>query len=265
MTTLTAAASPAAAVSGQVETVLASLPVSLGMSGPGPRPADLTAVDGTAGWPDLVRGALSGGTRGALVVEPVPVTDDALQDLPDAPVVVDRRFAGNPALDGAAELFAAWPADALIECHAYVADESELPRTLLDQLAVLRRLGRPMLSLRELVWHRTGYVAEGRTRSGSPVLFTTAVTTGEPSAARVRGLSTDVVVEVTLPDSRTAQPATVVRTTSDGAVQLPTVWETSHRATWRRLRDAVLHGHNTSDLADLRADLALAGQVLPPA
>lgn len=265
MTTLMATASPAAAVSGHVDTVLASLPVSLGRSGPGPRVADLTAVDGTAGWPEQVRGALSGGTRGALLVEPVPVTHHALQDLPDAPVVVDRRFAGNPALDAAAELFAAWPADALIECHATIADHSELPRTLLDQLAVLRRLGRPMQSLIELVWRRTGYVVEGRTMSGSPVLFSTAVTSGQPSAARVRGLSADVAVEVTLPDSESARPATVVRTTSTGAVQLPTLWETSHRASWRRLRDAVTHGHGTSDLADLRADLALAGPVLPPA
>lgn len=263
MTTLTATASPAAAVSGQVQVVLASLPVSLGMSGPGPRPADLTAVDGTAGWHDLVRGALSGGTRGALVVEPDPITDDALQDLPDKPVVVDHRFAGNPALDAAAELFSAWPADALIECHATVADDSDLPRTLLDQLAVLRRLGRPMQSLKELVWHRTGFLVEGRALGGSPVLFSTAVTTGEPSAARVRGLSADVVAEVTLPDWTCARPATVVRTTSEGAVQLPTLWETSHRASWRRLRDAVLHGHDTSDLADLRADLTVAAHIVP--
>jgi hypothetical protein len=177
--------------------------------------------------------------------------------------VVDRRFAGNPALDAAAELFGAWPADALIECHVAVADDRELPRTFLDQLAVLRRLGRPMQSLKELVWHRTGFVVEGRARGGSPVLFSTVVTTGEPAAARVRGLSADLVVEVTLPDSESARPATVVRTTSEGAVQLPTLWETSHRASWRRLRDAVLHGRDTTDLADLRADQAVAAHIVP--
>jgi hypothetical protein len=198
-------------------------------------------------------------------VEPVPVNVDALEDLPGAPVVVDRRFAGNPALDAAAELFAAWPPGALIESHARVADESELPRTLLDQLAVVRRLGRPVQTLKALVWQRGGFVAEGSTTSGSPVLFSTAVTTGEPSAARVRGVSADLVVEVTLPDSRTARPATVMRTTSEEAVQLPTLWETSHRASWRRLRDAVIDGHDTSDLDDLRADQALAGRVIPPA
>jgi hypothetical protein len=68
---------------------------------------------------------------------------------------------------------------------------------------------------------------------------------------------------LTLPDPSNARPAVLVHTTSTGATTTPTIWETSHRAAWRRLHAAVTGARLTNDLADLRADLMIAGQALP--
>ena len=67
---------------------------------------------------------------------------------------------------------------------------------------------------------------------------------------------------LTLPDPGTARPAVLVNTTSTGATTTPTIWETSHRAAWRRLHATVSGARLTNDLADLRADLILTGQIL---
>jgi hypothetical protein len=197
-----------------------------------------------------------------VIVDPTPVRPDEVPDAASVPVVVDYRFSGNPALAEAADAFGRWPAFAMIEVAAVVADDGELEGALIDQLAALRRVGQPAARLTRLTWGRSGYYLTGSTAEGSPVLLSAHVTSGAPPSLRVRGLTHDRVVELALPDPGTARPAVLVSTTGAGALTAPTLWETSHRAAWRRLHAAVSGAEPTHDLAELRADLAVASQVL---
>lgn len=261
MTGLRVSASADALTAGDVVPVVASLPISFASGTPGER-ADVVAVGGGPGWPRRLGEALGQGPRGLLIVDPTPVQPDEVPDVSSVPVVVDYRFSGNPALSGAADEFGGWPSEAMIEVAAVVPDEANLEATLIDQLATLRRVGQPATRLTRLTWRPSGYFLSGSTTGGSPLLLTAHVTSGAPPSLRVRGLARDTVVELTLPDPRTARPAILVRTTPAGSTTTPTLWETSHRASWRRLHAAVSGAGQVHDLTDLRADLAVARQVL---
>ena len=262
MTALTVGGRAGAIASGDVVPVVASLPISL-VGSPDDRPADLVAVDGVAGWPEQLRASLEDGTRGLVLVHPCPAPAGEVPDETSVPVVVDYRFAGNPALPAAGKAFSGWSADALVELAAVVPDAGDLPETLVDQLATLRRMGLAAAEVSRLVWDGGGYYLLGSTTGGSPILLSAHVTSGTSRSLQLRGLGAAVGVELTLPDPGTAQPAILVRTTPEGATTAPTLWETSHRAAWRRLTAAVTGVGPTSDLADLRADLAVARSVLP--
>jgi hypothetical protein len=251
-----------AASPGDLVPVVASLPVSFATAAQGER-ADVAAIEGGQGWPRLLTEALDQGPRGLVIVDPTPVLPDEVPDASTVPVVVDHRFSGNPALAGAADAFGRWPASAMIEVAAIVSDEGDLEATVVDALAALRRVGQPAARLTRLTWDQTGYYLSGSTTGGSPLLLSAHVTSGAAPSLRVRGLAHDRVVELRLPDPGTARPAVLVSTTKEGAVTAPTLWETSHRAAWRRLHAAVSGGEPTHDLAELRADLSVASQVLP--
>lgn len=250
-----------AASPGDLVAVVASLPVSFATAAQGER-AHVAAIEGGPGWPRRLTEALDQGPRGLVIVDPTPVRPD---EVPDAsvPVVVDHRFSGNPALAGAAGAFGRWPASAMIEVAAIVSDGADLEATVVDALAALRRVGQPAARLTRLTWGQTGYYLSGSTTGGSPLLLSAHVTRGAAPSLRVRGLAHDRVVELSLPDPGTARPAVLVSTTKAGAVTAPTLWETSHRAAWRRLHAAVRGDEPTHDLAELRADLSVASQVLP--
>ena len=262
MTALRVSAATDAEVAGDIVTVIASLPISLVGAESGTR-GELVAVHGGPGWPERTAECLLHHVRGLLIVHPTPVSTNQVPDVVSVPVVVDYRFAGNPALAAAAEAFVGWPAGAMIEVAAVVPDASSLDETLVDQLATLRRLGQPAVELHRLTWNGSGYYLRGSTTAGSPVLVSAHVSSGARPSLRVRGLAADSGVVLTLPDPGTARPAVLVNTTSTGATTTPTIWETSHRAAWRRLHAAVTGARLTNDLADLRADLTIAGQALP--
>ena len=261
MTPLRVSAATDAEVAGDIATVIASLPISL-VGAESEQRGDLVAVHGGPGWPERTAECLLHRVRGLLIVHPTPVSPTDVPEVSSVPVVVDYRFAGNRALAAAAMAFDGWPAGAMIEVAAVVPDESSLEETLVDQLATLRRLGQPAVELHRLTWNGSGYYLRGSTNAGTPVLVSAHVSSGARPSLRVRGLAADSGVVLTLPDPGTARPAVLVNTTSTGATTTPTIWETSHRAAWRRLHTAVSGARLTNDLADLRADLILTGQIL---
>ncbi len=260
MTALTVSASPDALASGDIAAVIASLPLSL-RDGESGQPADLVAIDGSPDWPKRTAEALLRDARGLLIIHPTPVPPHEVPDASALPVIVDYRFAGNPALTAAADAFAGWPTDAMIDVAAVVPDAAELNATLVDQLATLRRVGHPAAGLTRLTWDDSGYYLQGATAEGIPLLLNAHVTTGARASLRVRGLAREVAVELTLPDPGTARPAVLVSTTPAGATTTPTLWETSHRAAWRRLHAAATDAAPANDLVDLRSDLTAAQQV----
>lgn len=262
MTALRVSAGADGAVADSILPVIASLPTSL-VAAESTEAADLFAVHGGSGWLQRTAECLRHKTRGLLIVHPTPVLANQVPDVSSLPVVVDYRFAGNPAVAAAAEAFVGWPADALIEIAATNHDASELGATLLDQLATLRRLGQPLADLHRLNWTGSGYYLRASTTAGSPVLLSAHVTSGTKASLRVRGLTADTAVELVLPDSASARPAALVITTPSGATMMPTLWESSHRAAWRRLHAAVAGTRLTTDLTELRSDLILVTDVLP--
>ncbi|GAB3260594.1 hypothetical protein [Kineosporia babensis] len=241
---------------GDVPAVVASLPVSLRLA----EPSDLVALEGGPGWPERVAAATA---RGVMVVHPTPAAPEAVPAHPGAPVVLNYRFADNPVMPTAARLFTDWPADAMIEAAAVVAQPAELDGVLLDQLATLRRLGSPAVELTRLTWSSAGYYLSAVTRTGVRLLLSAHVTTATSPQLRIRGLAPSVALELTLPDPGTAQPAVLVRTTDAGATKFPTLWESSHRAGWRRLVAAVDGTTPADDLTGLRTDLGLLAPLLP--
>jgi hypothetical protein len=255
-------ADPTAALTGNVATTVASLPLSLATALPG-ESADLAAVHGGPGWPQRVMHALVPGVRGVLVVDPVPVPVAQVPAAPPVPVVIDHRYAANPVLARAADALQDWPNDALVEVAAVVAAAFDLDRVLLDHIATLRRVGRQVAHLDRLTWGPNGFYLIGRDVGGTPLLLSAHVTTGVPPSVRIRGLARELTVELALPNPDTARPAVLVRTTPDGASTAPTLWETSRRASWRRLHAAVTSGQRVDDLSDLSSDLATAELGLP--
>jgi hypothetical protein len=260
MTALRVSAGTDDALAGDTVPVIATLPISLKSTELG-LPADLYMVHGGPGWLERTAESLLYELRGLLIVQPTPVLASRVPDVSTVPVVVDYRFAGNPAMASAAEAFVGWPTDAMIEVAATDHDAATLGTTLVDQLATLRRLGQPVADLHRLTWNDSGYYLRASSIMGPPVLLSAHVSSGVRPSLRVRGLAADTAVELTLPDSDTARPAVLVRTTPSGATTLPTLWETSHRAAWRRLHDAASGGRLTNDLVDLRADLTLVNTV----
>lgn len=262
MSALLVSASGPALTDGELTSVVASLPISLTLTGDSA--ADLVAVDGAAGWPQRVRQACRDGALGVVLINPEPVEPALVPDPSGVPVVVDHRFAGNPALAGEEGILSGWGKDVLIEVATTVPAAADLASTLVDQLAVLHRLGQPADRLQLLTWDDGGSYLRGTTAYGLRFLISAHVTRGRARSARVRALAADRAVDLTLPDPATARPARLVSTTSGGAALAPTLWETSHRAAWRRLHTAVTAGAPTEELSVLTAHLSLATTALPP-
>ena len=98
MTALSVLADPAARHAGQVDEVIASLPLSL-THAPGRAAADVVAIAGDANWPAQAVSAIEDGARAVLIVRPVDAdtTDLARAALDKSVVVViDTPWAGNP-------------------------------------------------------------------------------------------------------------------------------------------------------------------------
>ena len=259
--TLQVAADDDARHQGQLEAVLASLPVALLPVAGGP--GDLVAVSGTTGWATRAVAAINQGAGGVMVINPVIDAVDELIEIAAAhaaPVVIDRPFSGNPAIDEAAS----WPArDAdpyeLVESAITTSVATDLARLALDQLCLIRRVATAVQSADPLVWDGSGYVLAGRLTDGRRMIMTAAITGAVAPSAWLRILGSTGAVELILPDPATARAAHVTITTPHGATLLPTRFETAHRSAWRRLyRFAVEKDETPTDLADLQVDMKIA-------
>lgn len=235
--------------------VLASLPRSFVPAADGA----VRAVDGTSGWAAAVTDALAAGARIAVVTEPQPDDEAAVERLAAdaaarrATVLLGEGWAGNPAVSAAAS---AWSEDLatadLIEAELYVdADPSEAH--LLALLRVLRTLGRPVPAAVTVV-AGTGSMAVVA-REGLNTWTLLVARTAGPERAHVCLAGDLVQVELALPAPLTAEPAHARRIDTQSEQRLDTRYETGHRVAWRRARLAVDTPTESDDLAGFAADL----------
>lgn len=242
-------------------TVLATLPVSYAPSVPD-SPAQVVVIAGDGDWPSAAAAAIDAGSTAVIVVDPQPADLTAIPKPTDGQVVIDWPWATNPALPSAAVAFTAAVArGSLVEITAIIDPARALTASLLDLAGVVRRLVGPLSQARLLHRDQHGLTLSG-TAATRPVALTLTRSTGVAAQARVRLLTDDGGIELTLPDPVTARPAEVTITDQAGLHIQPTSWESSHRATWRRAQ--ILTGSPTAaaDIAELRHDQDVLAEAL---
>lgn len=248
-----------------VAAVVASLPVSVQ---PGVASGILAAIDGAPGWGHRLDEALDAGARGILVVEPSDAVEFDVDTLSAhaaekrVPVVLYTRWAQNPMLLSAAEHFRKQAGHAgLLESKNIVQPTARFGNELLAQLALVRAAIDEITIVTPIFSNDHGYSLLGTLAGGMRVTLTATRTLALPETATLRLLTPTGSVKLELPGQATAQPGKAFFTNASGAMQLPTLFETAHRAAWRRLHAEVLQGQTTHDLADFNHDQALAAKV----
>lgn len=294
---LTVACEPGAEAAAAFDATLAALPLSFaptsvrrGHDGDRDRDggrgdttrADVVVIDGAPGWASHVADLEA--ARVVIVVEPeMPLLADAFgrpaedssRDGTDAspvaeshmslpiPVVADRAYAGNPAVAGLAPAIGASSVRSLLELRATVPVDDGPAAALLPLLALARTAsGRGVASAHVTLRTARTLVVQGALADGRPVLIHVIASNAVPPEALLRIVDASTSVTASLPSPVAARPAIVTVSAPDGAVRLPTIWQTSHRAAWQRARDVADGEQQGDSLADIRDDAELAARLL---
>lgn len=263
-TPLLVQARPDAEVAGAVGAVVASLPVSFAPAGSQP---DVVALAGTAGWTARATEAVRAGARGVVVVDPVtedPAALAAAAAEAGTAVVLDQAWAGNPALaeSAARSALAGALADAvLLDSVAWGAPETDTKVLLTRHLAAVMACGVELSGLRVIQRSANGYTVIGSLPGGAPAALHGITTSAVAATATVSVLTSSGRADITLPDASAGWPAEVRSVTSAGATMFPTLYESAHRHSWRRLHAAIDSGVPETDLERFAALTALVGQL----
>ena len=258
-TTFDVHADNGAAQTGAIASVIASLPMSLA-----PGQADTVAlqgVSGTNGWAHRAAETIAKGAAGVAVIAPEPGDTQSLESLAasaSVPVVLGFRWASNPAVAQASEVFKQAASDsALVEVTAYIRGSIPIEQVRAELLVLAGRLLGPLEDVRTLRNNKNGFaVAATLTGSGTPLTIAAVVSKALNNDVRVRMLTKNGCVDLLIPAPDTARPATLKRTDPQGALISPTIYESSHRATWKRLAALAGSRSTASDLAEFRAAVA---------
>ncbi len=251
-TQYTVAATPRAEESGAVGLAVASLPASFGPAAAG-EAARISALDGTPGWTTEAIKAIDGGATGIVVVNPVPENTAALLDAAAAAgvaVVLDQRWASNPGLAGAEDAVRTVAGRAaMLDTVATAAAGTDPERLLTEHLAAVVRVTGQLDALRVLRRGPHGYTVSGRLANGAPVSLQGVLSNSRPAGVDFRLYTDDGGVSIAVPEPLAAWPAEVRVTGPQGEILLPTLYESAHRTTWRRLKEHLDAGTLPSDLA----------------
>jgi hypothetical protein len=265
-TQLSVYADPQAEAAGAVSAVVASLPLSFG---PGASAADVTAVAGHAGWTDRASAAIRSGAKGVVVSAPVaedPAGLTAVADAAGSVVVLDLQWAGNLALDSTSEnvhgaIAAALKDAVLLDSVAIAVPGTDPLHLLTDQLGVLVQCGIEVRNVRMVQRNGNGYTVSGVIADGIPVALQGILTSALPATASLTVLTSTGRTDVVLPDPAAAWPAEVRSVTTEGAMTLPTLYESSHRTSWSRVHSHISSGTPAHDLARFSAVMSLLSQL----
>jgi hypothetical protein len=248
----TVTSTPQAEESGAVALAVASLPASFGPVAAG-EAARVSAIEGAPGWTTEAIKAIDGGASGIVVVNPVPESTAALLDAAEVSgvaVVLDQRWASNPGLAGAEDAVRSVAGRAaMLDSVATAAASSDPERLLTEHLAAVVRVTGQLDALRLLRRGTHGYTASGRLANGAPVSLQGVLSNSRPAGVDFRLYTDDGGVSITVPEPLAAWPAEVRATGPQGEILLPTLYESAHRTTWRRLKEHLDAGTLPSDLA----------------
>lgn len=256
--TYSVTATPGAEEAGAVALAVASLPATFGPAAGAAATPDVAAIDGGPGWTAEALHAIEAGSRGVLVVNPVPEDTSQLSAAAEAAgtaVVLDLRWASNPALvspDGgpdAREAFrSALGTAAMLDSVATAAPGTDPQRLLGEHLAALLEVTGTLHAVSLLQSGATGYTFSGRLANGAPMSAHGVLTAARPAGVDIRLYTADGGVSVRLPEPAAAWPAEVRVTGPHGGLLLPTLYESAHRTAWRRLKEHLTAGTRPDDL-----------------
>lgn len=237
--------------------IVASLPLSLAPAVDAPQ---LAWFAGSSMWSARAKAAVDGGALAVVVSSP---SAEGAGD-GDPRVVLDWPFASNPGVLAAAEAAAPLRERAALAQASLAVDiGADFKTTLLDVITAASRVFGEFAQLETLHQDSAGWHLASRLAGGALLSLSIVVTNAIPTALRLRLLTDDGGLTVLVPSPDTAAPAEVRITGPDGEHLLPTLWETSRRASWRRAvaianGDAARTGANCDDLAELRSSMSLA-------
>ncbi|MCT9871494.1 hypothetical protein [Paenarthrobacter aurescens] len=244
-------ATPEAREAGAVALAVASLPESFGPA-VGENPADVVVIAGQPGWTGEAATAVTAGARGVVVVNPAAENTDSLQAAAQqagAAVVLDQRWASNPAIPAAEDAVRSMVGRAaILDSVATAPVGTDTGDLLADHLAAVVRVTGPLGKLRVLARGPHGYTSTAVLANGAPVALQGIASGARPAGVTITLLTDDGGVSVALPEPHAAWPAMVKVTGPQGELLLPTIYESAHRATWRRLKEHLDAGTKPSDL-----------------
>ncbi|KRE69143.1 hypothetical protein [Arthrobacter sp. Soil762] len=247
----TVRATPEAREAGAVALAVASLPESFGPADAATA-ADVLVINGRPGWTLEAAQAVDGGALGIVVVNPAPEATDALSAAAETAgtvVVLDQRWASNPALSGDQEAVrSTMGRAAMLDSVATARAGTDAGELLADHLAAVVRVTGPLENLRLLRSGPHGYAVSARLANGAPATLQGILSDARPAGLDLSLLTDDGGASVAVPEPIAAWPATVKATGPQGEVLLPTLYESAHRATWRRLKEHLYAGTIPSDL-----------------
>ncbi|WP_426226352.1 hypothetical protein [Pseudarthrobacter sp. DSP2-3-2b1] len=258
-------ADEAARKTGAIDSVVASLPLSLAHATAQP---DIVAVDGSVpAWSERAQEALDSGARVTVIISPTLMTGLAPQAT--AQMVFDWAFASNPAVQKAAEAATALiPHITLLESRLVLPAGADLDQSLMDQLTAIAQItGDSALapgSLRCLFADQHGYHFAGALNSGAPVTVSAVVSAATNPHLGIRLLTVEESMTVYIPAPDTAAPAEVRVTTHEGELLLPTEYEAAHRTTWRRAIRLLTEETDAEDYAQLLKTASVLRNRLDP-
>jgi hypothetical protein len=254
-TQYTVTATPQAEESGAVGLAVASLPESFGPANEATPTLipQISAIDGARGWTTEAIRAIDGGALGIVVVNPDPENTAALLDAAEAAgaaVVLDQRWASNPGLAAAEDAVRSVAGRAaMLDTVATAAAGADPERLLTEHLAAVVRVTGQLDALRVLRRGTHGYTVSARLANGAPVSLQGVLSNARPAGVDFRLYTDDGGVSIAVPEPLAAWPAEVRATGPQGEILLPTLYESAHRTTWRRLKEHLDAGTLPSDLA----------------
>ncbi|MCB5292123.1 hypothetical protein [Arthrobacter sp. SO3] len=263
-------ATPEAETAGAVAAVIASLPASFTpATDPATAAPEVTAVAGHEGWTGRAAEAIRAGSRGVVVSDPAAEDPTALAQTAAASgavVVLDQRWAGNPAIaashDAARAVIAAAVADCvLLDSVAYGAPGDDPLALLAEHLAALLQTGVEPDGLRVIQRSGHGYTLVGKLANGAPAALQGITTASVPATATISFLTSAGRADITVPDPAAAWPAEIRSVTAEGATTLPTIYESAHRHSWRRIRQLLQAGESSTDLQQFAALTSLIARL----